>query len=112
MSLARSRQESRPESLQGGADHAALPARAEPGGQAGKPAAARLADDQAAPSPSPVHRLQAELAQLTEPVLAPGEVGAEGLGEGLYPGWFRLAFPLVSSAMLWAAILWGVGIFA
>ena len=27
----------------------------------------------------------------------------------LYPGWFRLGFPLVASAGLWAGILWAVG---
>jgi hypothetical protein len=84
---------------------AARPAAA-PGGL-GAPAptsqAARLADELAVPAPSPVHQLQAELAQLTtlpDPDAVP-----------LYPGWFRLAFPLASSALLWAAILWGVSRF-
>lgn len=61
--------------------------------------AARLADELAVPAPSPVHQLQAELVQLTTP--------ADPQVERLYPGWFRLGFPLVSSALLWAAILWG-----
>lgn len=62
-------------------------------------ATARLADDLAVPAPSPVHQLQAELLQLTLPEAAESEE--------LYPGWFRLAFPIASSALLWAAILWG-----
>lgn len=65
-------------------------------------AAARLADEQAVPAPSPVHQLQAELVQLTTP--------ADPVAEPLYPGWFRVAFPLVSSALLWAAILWGASL--
>lgn len=97
---------------QEGADHpapraaspAAPPAGAEPARQAGKPATAQLADDLAVPTPSPVHRLQAGLAQLT--------TSEEARAEGLYPGWFRLVFPLAASTMLWAAILWGVGAFA
>jgi len=60
---------------------------------------ARLADEQAVPAPSPVHQLQAGLAQLTAP--------PEPEAEPLFPGWFRLGFPLVSSVLLWAAILWG-----
>lgn len=62
---------------------------------------ARLADELAVPAPSPVHQLQAELLQRT----ALAEVEAEAP----YAGWFRLAFPLASSALLWAGILWGVG---
>lgn len=61
--------------------------------------AARLADELAVPAPSPVHQLQAELVQLTAP--------AEADAIQLYPGWFRLAFPLASSLVLWAMILWG-----
>jgi len=61
--------------------------------------AARLADDLAVPAPSPVHQLQAGLVQLTIP-------GAPET-EPLYPGWFRLGFPLAASALLWAGILWG-----
>ncbi len=61
--------------------------------------AARLADELAVPAPSPVHQLQAELVQLTIPPNTDAEPR--------YPGWFRLAFPLASSALLWAAILWG-----
>lgn len=66
--------------------------------------AARLADELALPAPSPVHQLQAELVQLTAPPQAEEEV--------LYPGWFRLAFPLGSSLLLWAAILWGASFLA
>lgn len=63
---------------------------------------ARLADELAVPARSPVHQLQAELAQLT---LSP-----EADAEQLYPGWFRLAFPLASSLILWAVILWGASL--
>ena len=86
------------------APRAAPLAAADPLREAGKPSAARLADDFAVPAPSPVHRLQADLAQLTTPE-------AE-TGDQLYPGWFRLIFPLSVSAMLWAVILWGVAAFA
>ena len=60
---------------------------------------ARLADELAVPAPSPVHQLQAGLAQFAAP---PGPAA-----EPLYPGWLRIAFPLASSALLWAALLWG-----
>lgn len=62
---------------------------------------ARLADELAVPAPSPVHQLQAGLIQLTAP--------PEPVAEQLYPGWFRLGFPILSSALLWAVILWGTG---
>lgn len=65
--------------------------------------AARLADELAFPARSPVHKLQAELLKLTTPEQVPDEE--------LYPGWFRLGFPLASSALLWAAILWGASRF-
>ncbi|KUR74305.1 hypothetical protein [Novosphingobium sp. FSW06-99] len=29
----------------------------------------------------------------------------------LYPGWFRLAFPLVASGGLWVIIFWALGYF-
>lgn len=80
----------------------AAPPAAAPGARsapASSSAAARLADELAVPAPSPVHQLQAELVQLTTP--------ADPVAEQLYPGWFRLAFPLASSGLLWAAILWG-----
>ncbi|MEI6643558.1 MAG: hypothetical protein WCL10_16100 [Novosphingobium sp.] len=64
---------------------------------------ARLADELAVPAPSPVHQLQAGLAQLTTP--------PEPLTDELYPGWMRVAFPVASSALLWAAIVWGVSRF-
>lgn len=63
--------------------------------------AARLAGAGDRPVHSPVHRLQSELAVFEAP-----ERQAHH-----YPGWFRLAFPVASSAVLWAAILWGVGLF-
>ncbi len=101
-----------PKPRQGAADHTAQrsmpqvapPPGSEPAREAGKPATARLADDQAVPMPSPVHRLQAGLAQLTSP--------EEERAEDLYPGWFRVAFPLAASAALWAVILWGFGVLA
>ena len=106
-----------PKPRQGGAEHTAQrsthqvapPAGSEPVREAGKPATARLADDQAVPMPSPVHRLQAGLAQLTSPEEASPE---QERVDTLYPGWFRLAFPLAASAVLWAAILWSVGVIA
>ncbi len=73
----------------------------EPSGEAGRPAVARIADDLAVPAPSPVHRLQADLVQLT--------AREEVCDERLYPGWFRVTFPLAASATLWAAIIWGIG---
>lgn len=71
-------------------------------GAAASASVARLADELAVPAPSPVHQLQAELAQLTHT--------PEAEAEQLYPGWFRLAFPLASSLLLWAAILWGASL--
>ncbi len=78
------------------------PSAAAPGARlapASSPTAARLADELAVPARSPVHQLQAELVQRTTP--------ADPDALPLYPGWFRIAFPLTSSALLWAAILWG-----
>ncbi len=60
---------------------------------------ARLAGVGDAPVYSPVHRLQSELAIFEAP-----ERDSDH-----YPGWFRVSFPIASSAALWAAILWGVG---
>lgn len=68
--------------------------------EARRPAVARIADDLAVPTPSPVHRLQANLAQFT--------TAEEVSRDRLYPGWFRLIFPLAASATLWAAIVWGI----
>jgi len=82
----------------------APPAGEAPAEELEKFVAARLAHAKAAPTPSPVHRLQAELARLT-----PAE---DVSAERLYPGWFRLAFPLVTSGLLWVAILWGTGVIA
>lgn len=66
--------------------------------------AARLADELAVPARSPVHQLQTELLQLTLPEhIAP---------EDIYPGWFRLAFLIASSVLVWAAIIWGASRFA
>jgi hypothetical protein len=88
-----------PEALDAAALRRPLAASSQPSGDAGRPAVARLADDLAVPTPSPVHRLQAGLAQLTT---------AEAVSQDrLYAGWFRVTFPLVASAALWAAILWG-----
>ena len=84
---------------------AASPAAA-PGAREASPSAAptaRLADELAIPAPSPVHKLQAELVHMTTPAAAEAEP--------LYPGWFRLGFPLGASALLWAGILWGAGRF-
>jgi len=53
------------------------------------------------PTPSPVHHLQAGLAQLTTP-----EAAAD---EALYPGWVRLMLPIGISTGLWAVLLWGAG---
>lgn len=61
-------------------------------------AAPRLAGDQDGFVASPVHRLQSGLAVLED--LDPE------LRDDRYPGWFRLAFPLVASGLLWVAILW------
>jgi hypothetical protein len=66
-------------------------------------APARLADDPAVPATSPVHRLQAGLTELTSP--------PDLFAEELYPGWLRVAFPVVSSVLLWGTILWGTSRF-
>lgn len=79
-------------------------ARAEPAAEVGQPVTVWLPGDLPAAMPSPVHRLQAELARLT--------ATEEAFAEQSYPGWLRLAFPLVTSGMLWGAILWGVGVIA
>ncbi len=72
--------------------------------QADPLAPARLADELAIPAPSPVHRMQAELAQLA----APAPAGTDLPEEAVYPGWFRVCFPLAASALLWTAIAWGI----
>lgn len=50
---------------------------------------------------SPVHGLQRNLwafaAEPAEPEIKP------------FPGWVRLAFPLVASGVLWMAIFWSLG---
>jgi hypothetical protein len=89
------------EAIDAAALHRLSAAAPEPSGEAGRPTVARIADELAVPTPSPVHRLQAGLAQLTTSEEVPQEQ--------LYPGWFRLIFPLAASLMLWAAILWGIG---
>lgn len=66
-------------------------------------AAPRLAGDTDAFVASPVHRLRSGLAVLEDLEF---EARADR-----YPGWFRIGFPLTSSALLWAAILWSVGLF-
>lgn len=52
---------------------------------------------------SPVHLLQSGLAAFAE--------AGQQAKDDRYPGWFRLGFPLVSSAFLWSLILWGAGLF-
>lgn len=94
--------QSHPEDVGPAAAHGASRAGAELARDAAKPAAARLADVSAVPAASPVHRLQADLAQLTAPL--------DARAEGLYPGWFRVSFPLGASVLLWAAIIWGLGV--
>ena len=61
---------------------------------------ARLAGAGDTPVYSPVHRLQSELAVFER----------RARDEDHYPGWFRMGLPIASSAALWAAILWGVGL--
>lgn len=75
----------------------------DPEGEAAR--VARLAGDGDIPVTSPVHRLQHELS-----ILEQGEVQSHALATGvqLYPGWFRVAFPVGTSALLWAAIIWGI----
>jgi len=63
----------------------------------------RLADAHDGFVVSPVHILQSGLHVLAE------EGGEPQIEK--YPGWFRLGFPLLASSMLWAAILWSVGLF-
>ena len=91
-----------PEDAVPAAAHAAPRAGADASRDATKPVAARLADDSAIPAASPVHRLQADLAQRTAPL--------DARAEGRYPGWFRIGFPLGASVLLWAAIIWGLGV--
>ena len=70
----------------------------EPGSRGvGRP---RAADPTDAPVASPVHRLQSDL-------LAVGAIREEA--QSLYPGWFRLGFPVAASSVLWAIIAWSCG---
>lgn len=61
----------------------------------------RLAADHDAVIVSPVHAMQQSLMALAEnqpePEITP------------YPGWFRVALPLVGSVSLWLAIAWTLG---
>lgn len=50
---------------------------------------------------SPVHRMHANLW-----TFADDPPQAEG---PLYPGWLRLAFPLIASGLLWVMIFWALG---
>jgi hypothetical protein len=50
---------------------------------------------------SPVHAMHDNLWAFAED-LPQGE-------QALYPGWFRLAFPLVASGALWVMIFWMLG---
>lgn len=70
---------------------------------------ARLADETAVPTPSPVHRLQAELAEFAAPTAVPDPDLGQAVAVALYPGWFRVAFPIAASGALWAAIVMAVG---
>ncbi len=94
--------QSRPEDAGPALPPGATRAEGEQARGASTPAVARIADDFAVPAASPVHRLQAELAQLTTP--------ADARAEGLYPGWFRIGFPLGASPLLWTVIIWGLGV--
>jgi hypothetical protein len=60
----------------------------------------RLAADHDAFVVSPVHAMHDNLWALTED--APEDPVA------LYPGWFRLAFPLLASGGLWVMIFWAL----
>lgn len=62
-----------------------------------KRSAPRLADQEDPFVASPVHALVSGLTILEDSENEPDEFR--------YPGWFRLGFPLASSALLWAAIL-------
>ncbi|NML93223.1 hypothetical protein [Novosphingobium olei] len=75
----------------------------DPAGEAAR--VARLAGDGDVPIVSPVHRLQHELSMFER-----GEVAAAAAADGeyRYPGWFRVAFPVGASAVLWSAIIWGI----
>lgn len=56
----------------------------------------RLADARDDYVPSPVHRMQAGL------VAEPCQTHAAN--DDLYPGWFRIAFPVAASVLLWTGI--------
>ena len=75
----------------------------DPEGEAAR--AARLAGDGDVPVVSPVHRLQHELSifEGAAPMAARAVRPAD-----LYPGWFRVGFPVGVSVMLWTTILWGI----
>jgi hypothetical protein len=61
----------------------------------------RLAADHDAFVASPVHGMHENLWAFAE---NPPETPA-----GLYPGWIRLAVPLVASGGLWVVIFWALG---
>lgn len=61
---------------------------------------ARLAAESDESVDSPVHRLQRELRQFA--------VEDPDLALEPYPGWVRLAVPVLGSAGLWALIGWGI----
>jgi len=56
------------------------------------------------PVPSPVHRLQAEIAAL-------GEL-QDLAREEKFPGWLRMAVPVGASVLLWGGIAWVAGLIA
>lgn len=60
----------------------------------------RVAGDQDSFVESPVHRLQSGLSVFEQDDAA--------VHVDRYPGWFRVGFPLLASAGLWAAILWSI----
>jgi hypothetical protein len=61
----------------------------------------RLAASDDAFVASPVHRMQQNLWAFADDPPQP-EVQ-------LYPGWLRLAFPLIASGALWVMIFWALG---
>lgn len=77
----------------------------DPEGEAAR--VARLAGEGDVAVVSPVHRLQHELAIFEQGAAMAG--GAQvARRPDLYPGWFRVGFPIGASALLWAAIAWGI----
>ena len=81
----------------------ATPRSFDPEGEAAR--VARLAGEGDVAVVSPVHRLQHELSIFE----SADQSGVRAVRPpDLYPGWFRVGFPVGISAMLWAAIIWGI----